>query len=760
VVVQGGNKIRVQLPGETNPDEALAQITRVAMLEFRLIAEENDTLVGPDGMVDREAFEALNDPDLEILPSKIAVQGEAGDLEYRENEMVVERTVHVSGSNVENAQPYISQTSGLWEISLTFDRTGMVTFGRLTEDNPDRLLAIVLDGTVRSFPQINEPILGGRATISGNFTRDEAFTLTRVINTGALPVKLKAESSQVIGATLGSDSIRKSIVALGMGSAVIIAFICVYYGAAGIVAVIGLLINILAILALIAAGRGTLTLSGIGGVLLTLGMAVDANVLIYERIREELRHGKNAVDAIISGFDSAFYTIVDANVTTLITALILLQFGQGSVQGFALTMTFGIFATLFTGLYVTRTLFGLFFEKRQKAPLGALTIFREPKIRFIEKRAFGYIISTVVILAGIASVIQHGGLIPGTEFSGGVKMQVSFEDTDLGTGDLREAFVSEDERLSTIEVVEILGSDDFVVTSKLLGEGENQLAETTALLEGALEKNFPDAHVILSRDEIGNEVGAEFTSRAITSLIFASLGILFYVALRFEFWFGIAAVIALLHDVLITLGVLTFLDVEITLEVVAALLVVVGYSINDTIVIFDRVRENARLHRGRSYDSIINLSINESLNRTVVTSITTLIVILAMLIFGGAGLYYFALTLLIGLITGTYSSSFVASPFLAYFMRRQGGVALPDVPEKQVKKEKPAPAPAPEDFEDDEDDEEDDEGELAAVGADAAPASAPAKKPARPKAPTKTKKSGKKRPPTRKGGGGKRRKKK
>lgn len=672
VVAQGARQIRIQLPGETRAEDAVAQVTRLASLEFRLVSPQTFQFRQEDGTIDRTRFDEWPEANRhEIVRSREARQNQAGELEYTENEFIVEREASVVGGDIEEAFPSIAST-GLWEIGIRFNRQGMFKFGRLTEENVNRQLAILLDGVLRSAPNINQPIREGRAVITGNFTRDEAVALSRVINTGALPVSLKTESSQVIGAKVGGDSIRASLVALFVGFIGTAIFMISYYGRAGIVAIFAVLINVLVILAAIAAGRGTLTLSGIGGVLLTIGMAVDANVLIYERIREEWKIRKKAIESIVAGFDNALSTIVDANLTTLITALILLQFGQGSVQGFALTMTFGIFATLFTGLYVTRTIFGWLFEPKNIAPMGSMVFLADPKFDFLAVRRYGFALSAIVIMLGFASIVQHGGLIAGTDFSGGVKMQVAFADDSVSQADLRDALARADARLASAEVVNVIGSNDYVITTRLFNDGENALEETSVGIRAALDSAFPNAYETGASEMIGSAVGREFMRRAISALVFASLGILLYVAFRFEFWFGVAAVVALLHDIAVTLGVLTFLNVAITLEVVAALLVVVGYSINDTIIIFDRIRENSRLHMGMPFRKIINLSINQSLNRTLITSATTLFVIFCMLVLGGQGLRDFSLALFIGLIVGTYSSSFVAAPLLAYIAMKKG----------------------------------------------------------------------------------------
>jgi SecD/SecF fusion protein len=672
VAVQGTNAIRIQLPGETDPAGTVSQVVRPAFLEFRLLHPRYDSFVeekdGATVVSEGARREIAADPDADwvVLPGRLGRENDAtGQIDYTEAEFVLRADAPISGKHISSARAY-SAGPGAWEILVTFEKSGVQKMAELSRANVGQRMAIVLDGVVRTAPVIESPILNGQCTIQGAFTVTEATQLAKIISTGALPVKLRTESSRVIGAKLGTDSIRAAVNSLVYGGLAVGIFMVLYYAGAGGLAVAAIVINVLVIMALLAAWGGTLTLSGIAGILLTIGMAVDSNVLIYERIREELRAGKRAADAIAAGFDNASSTIVDANLTTLIAALILLQFGEGSVQGFALTMTFGIFTTLFAGLYVTRAFFGATYERRGQVSVGKMSIFTNPSFDFVGKRWIFYSLSAALIGLGAFSIYQHGGLILGADFKGGVIAEATFPAGE-GTESIRRKLADADERLRGVDVVEIQNSNTFLVKTKLLGEGGGAVDFTTDIVEKALAQSYGQKAEIASIDTIGDEVSADFAKRAIVSCVLACLGILLYVWIRFEFWFGLAAVAALVHDVVVTVGLLTFLNIEITLDVVAALLVLIGYSINDTIVIFDRIRELLATHLKDSFRSIANLANNQTLSRTIITSFTVLLAVGSLLGFAGAGLRDFSITLLIGLITGAYSTAFIATPLLVAF---------------------------------------------------------------------------------------------
>jgi len=670
VVIQGTKNIRIQLPGETDPQGTVRDVVQPAYLTFRLVHPQNMSMVINGKVTDQARQQLANDPAWVIKQGKLTREDANGQLVSTETEVIVESEPQIKGEDIANAFPRFIPP-GKWEISLEFNKSGIGKMARLTKENTGRYMAILLDDVVRSYPSINEPILDGRCSISGGFTMNEAYQLAKVISTGALPVELRTESSQVIEARLGADSIRDSMVALAVGSVLVAFFMIYYYAGAGMLAIVATVVNVLVLMGLLAAWGATLTLSGVGGILLTIGMAVDANVLIYERIREELRAGKKALEAIESGFENSFSTIVDANMTTLIAVLILLQFGSGAVQGFALTMTFGIIGTLFAGIYVTRLLVDMTFGRDKKVSVGNARMIGETRLDFMSLRRYTYTASLCLLGLGVLSVLGHGGFKMGVDFAGGVIAQVELTDAkNMQPTDVRNALRAAEPSLSSVDVVKVVNSDNFMVKSRLLNETPTAADDTMSAITNGLNKAFPNAHRIASHDQIGREVSGNFASTAILALVLGCLGILAYVAVRFEFWFGVAAVMALVHDVSVALAFVSFLNIEITLDIIAALLVILGYSINDTIVIFDRVREMLGIHVKDSIEDISNAANNQCLNRTVVTSMTAILCVLAMLFFGGQGLHDFSTVLLVGMVSGIYSTIFIASPLLVTLTQR------------------------------------------------------------------------------------------
>jgi len=685
VVKQGENRLRVQMPGVADPEAVIKNIIRPAQLEFRFLRKTSDEdiakLFEPEPYKEVCAYIAKNKklpdplplkPDAEIPAGYILAPGEysehadrTGQPATRYKPFLVSEKIELGGESLRNAYVYVNQASfrSPYEIHLVFNRPGAVAFADLTRQHVGDNLAIILDNYLFSAPVIQEAIPQGNAQITGSFTQEEARDLSLVLKAGALSANFQPSQSYVIEATLGTDSIRKGVNALLVGSLAVIVFMIGYYGTAGAVAIVALAINVLMIIAILVLAGATLTLSGIGGILLTIGMAVDANVLIYERIREEKATSRGLKVAISRGFQRAFSVIFDSNLTTLITTLVLLQFGTGSVQGFALTTTFGIFATLFTGLFCTHILIDLWVQWRNNLSTGWFTIFRNPKIDAIGLRHYAYGLSAIVIAIGIVTTIAKGGLRPGVEFTGGLMADVSFEKP-----------TSEDEiksivgKYCPIPVVQrVRGENRYIVrvSTGKHAEGAPEVEQNQQKVEEALRKalsEHPGAANVGGVTSISPEIGKEFISAAIVAVLASWIGILVYLWFRFELVFGAGAVIALVHDVCLTVGLLTLFGQEISLDVVAGLLILIGYSTNDTIVVFDRIRETIRTTYGIPYREMLNQSINQSLNRTTITSLCTLFTTSIMLLLGGPGLQPFALTLTIGIITGTYSSDFVATP--------------------------------------------------------------------------------------------------
>jgi len=690
VVRQGNNRVRVQIPGEKNPQKVIQNMLRPAQLEFRIVSDESRERAPElyeEKEVNGQTVRTVKTE--EVPPGQRLFFGEVserdpkrfGVKEKRTIAYLLKEEVVLTGANLEETYVEVVQSDleSPIHINLAFNREGSRTFKELTEQNRGKQLAILLDGTVYTAPFIKEVISNGRCYISGSFDMEEAREISQVLKAGSMPARLKVEHKQTVGATLGTDTIRASVKVLLIGAALVVCFMILYYGVAGMIADIALALNVILILAVLSMARATLTLSGIGGILLTVGMAVDANVLIYERIREEIKKGKALKMAVKQGFDRAFHVIWDSNFTTLITAFILLQFAVGTVKGFALTMAIGLLVNLYTGLGVTHCLTDIWVNWKNKIHLGFLSIFSNTKINFMKWRHVAYVVSALLILSGIFSMIVNKGPNYAVDFEGGLLTQVQFKEEVSGE-DIRSVFLSAG--VPSMRVQRVTGTDEFLIKmKKMIDDDEGD--KTEDFVEKTLGASFGTGKFeIRSVQQVGNEIGEEFRVIAVRSVIIAAIAILIYIGFRFQFVFGLGAVGALIHDFLITVGILTIFGREISLEVVSALLMIIGYSINDTIVIFDRIRENMRTVYGKKFGDIANLSINQSLNRTVLTSGTTFIPMLIMFFFGGKGLADFALTICIGVIVGTYSSSFVATPIVYEWMKKKGFKGAEEVTRK------------------------------------------------------------------------------
>ena len=682
VVKQGTNRIRVQLPGEKDPDKVVKTIIRPAQLEFRAVRAAQQPVVDSDGRerypddsasyIDINTGKPLEGKQIpagyEVRPMRIQKRDPAtGQLKTEDRYILVKQKVEMTGESLLDSWVSLDPTKFNQPIvHLEFKPEGAKKFEQVTRQYEHKPLAVLLDGVVYTAPNINQVISEGSCIIEGAFDLEEAQNLSLILKAGALPAELVTKEKRTVEATLGADSIRASVYALVVGSIIVALYMIVYYGMAGVIADIALAINVLIIFAFMKLANATLTLSGIGGILLTVGMAVDANILIYERIREELATGKTLKQAIHLGFGRAFSVIFDANLTTLISGLTLLQFGTQTVKGFALSLNIGILATLFTGLYCTHALIDAYVALRKTISFGKLR-WLKPGVYFdvLKLKKFSYAWSLVLFVASVLYILPFKpfpGPNWGVDFEGGLLSDVQIN-KPVSVQTLQAAYPD-------WRVQKVSGENMYLVRMKFVTTAQDQISATQQELVKRLDKVLgPGNYKVLGSESVSNEVGAEFTRTAIIACVIASIGILIYMWFRFEFLFGLAAVVALFHDLIITFGVFNMLgDLnlagEVTLDVVSALLVILGYSVNDTIIIFDRVRENMRLHPGTPMRELINRSICESLNRTFNTVGTVIMVLVVMLVLGGKGLYDFALVLLIGIIKGTYSSSFVASPLL------------------------------------------------------------------------------------------------
>lgn len=585
----------------------------------------------------------------------------------------------MTGGMIADAQVTISQSveyMGQPIVELWTTDDGVRRFRTITGSHIGERLAIVLDGAVYSAPTIQSKIMNGRSIITGSGTQEEAKDLAIVLRAGALPAKVEIIEDRTVGPSLGHDSIEQGRVA-GIISMVLVAiFMVLYYRFAGIIADIALAMNVLFVMAVLAGFHATLTLPGIAGIILTIGMAVDANVLIFERIREELRAGKTIRAAIDAGYGNALSAIIDANITTFIVGIVLYEFGTGPIRGFALTLCIGIVSSLFTALVVTRALFTMWTSRPSVSSLsiGPIGFLADVKIGFLNLRKIAFGISGVVLTAGIVSIFAHNGLTPGIDFAGGTLLELHFE-PPVPVQDLRDELKSVDiggqiVDLSGSEIKQFGTANDVLIRVTEEETGTDIADGIKATLKASLAGNISNDWV-RRQEKVGPRIGEELTSAAVQAVLLSLALILIYMAWRFkQFLYGIAAVTALFHDVILTLGLISILDMEITLAVVAGLLAIVGYSLNDTIVVFDRIRENLLGRRRTGFGETVDRSINECLSRTVVTSLTTLMAVMALMIWGGEVIRDFTITLLIGIIVGTYSSMFVASPVLFFGHQR------------------------------------------------------------------------------------------
>lgn len=716
IAIQGNNQIRVQIAGEKNPDKVIENITKLALMEFRLAHPDHGTQNNPLFQMLDETGEVRPDaqPPLgyEIVDYKFgSTNPNTGLVEYSEGKMLVEEEVQFTGENLRSAGVIQDQSdiSNPIKVSLQLDSESADIFANMTRESVEEMnrggsarhLAILLDGVVRSAPVMQRVITGGSATIEGGFTFEEAVDLSQILKAGSLRAPLAVESKHVVGASLGTESIFDGVQALFWGGVVVVVFMILYYQMAGVISVIALTLNVGIILAIMALADATLTLSGIGGILLTIGMAVDANVLIYERIREEVDAGRPLRQAINIGFDKAFSVILDSNLTTLLTAFVLLQFSEGSVFGFALAMSFGLLANLYTGLTVTHTLCSLWFAWRGKLSLGVFRPFAKSTFDFIKARFVSSGLSAILLVIGLVFVLING-LQFGVDFAGGLVTNVSITQ-QTSESELNQ--VVADAGLQGQRIQEIRGSNQWLIRVKVLEEAASQaipeegaLQTTQDRLTEALTAKFgADGYQILETTSFGPETGQGFRRIAISVIILASLAILFYLSVRFEFIFGAAAVAALMHDLFMTVFWSQIWGVEITLDVVAALLVLLGFSVNDTIVIFDRIREISRKGTEKSFRDICNAAMNQTLSRSLITSGTVFFVVVMMLIVGGEGLRPFAKVLTIGVISGSYSTIFIATPLVYAWNQRRRGKVLADLQQKgKPTGPEPAKAPKPE----------------------------------------------------------------
>ncbi len=662
------------------PTEEIPSLSRYMLSSRGDFVVPEDNILTVRDLLNRPDVQKLLPPDAQFLWN--SKDEEMGDGQRYRALYYLKRRVEMTGEILSDASVTTGQSfenAGQPIVNFTTTSQGVRLFGRVTGANVGERMAIILDDQVYSAPTIRSKINQGSGIIEGTGTIDEAKDLAIVLRAGALPADVNIVEDRTVGPSLGRDSIEQGKNAALIGLVIVIIFMVIYYGFSGLVADLALVLNLVFVMAILAAFQGTLTLPGIAGIILTIGMAVDANVLILERIREELRAEKTLRVAIENGYARAVQTIVDANVTTIITAIVLYQYGTGPIKGFALTLMIGIISSMFTAIFVTRTIYDTIVSRQvnPRLSIGKLRVFGDTSINFLGVRRGAFILSAVLILFGLGSTITKGGYNLGIDFAGGTLLELHF-DPPASVGDIRQSLGDvrvEDQSmdLRNSEIKEFGTVNDILIRVEEEAEGTAIADAIKTRLKSDFAGNIQDETEWLRRQEaVGPKIGEELKTNAVYAILVAMILIIVYVWWRFrQIEFGIAAVIALFHDVMITLGIFSVMNWEISLAIVAALLTIVGYSLNDTIVVYDRIREDIKLYRRDTFGSVINRAINECLNRTVLTSGTTMLVVLSLIFLGGEVIRDFAFALLIGVIVGTYSSAFVASPIVVEWHNRR-----------------------------------------------------------------------------------------
>ncbi len=657
--LKGNNRIEVQMPGistKDNPNiiDVIGKPAKLEFCEVNRTANPGNTPETPLGYVPM------------IEDRENSRTGEVSEIAY-----YVKRPPAMTGDIIDEAYAAPNEFGG-YRVLLRFTSEGGNTFANVTrmiaEKNQSTgsigQMAIILDGKLYSAPTVQQEIRGG-AEITGRFSQREALELANVLN-NPLKVGLEYDEIYEVGPSLAEDARDASITAFQIGAFLVVIFMILYYVSAGLVAVISVGINIVIVFGTLSSLGATVTLPGVAALVLTIGMAVDANILIFERIREELRAGKQLSTSLITGYQKALSTIVDANVTTLITAGILIWMGTGPVKGFGVTLAIGILASMFCALVVSRAMLELLVNTGMVKKMMVKSFLKTTQIPFLNFRKPAFFCSWAVVLIGLSSIIINKDHIYGTDFTGGEELILKFE-----------------QKLTSQQVAEVAVANDLGEVNSLyqttIGQGHENLKVTTRVDMGervlaALQAAHPNAGLeLVGKTTISASVGDEVKWSAVKSISLALVFILFYVAVRFEFGYGVGAVVATVHDILMSIGLYVLLGSlgigsgQFSAPMVAAVLMIIGYSLNDTIVVFDRIREELTLNPGMILRGVINLAINRTLGRTLLTSLTTLLATSALYLWGAGVVIDFALVFIIGIFTGTFSSIFIASPVFFWY---------------------------------------------------------------------------------------------
>jgi len=592
-------------------------------------------------------------------------------------------TAELEGDHVANAAQDFDER-GKVAIKMNMDKLGTSIWGKMTTRNIGKPIAIVLDNIVYSAPNVNDAITTGNSQISGNYSLKTAQDLAQILESGKLPAPAKIVQEQQVGPTLGKASIQGGAMSFGIAFLVIFALMLLYFNTGGWVANIALILNLLFTIGILSALGFTLTAPGIAGLVLTIGMAVDTNVIIFERIKEELTKGKSYQLAVTDGYKRSMSPVLDAHVTTLLTACILAYFGLGPVLGFATTQIIGILLSLFCGILVSRLITDIYTSKnRHFEYFTAISrnIFKHASFKFIEFRKYAYMLSAVVLVMGVASF--YNGFDEGVEFAGGRSYTIKFKNA-VNTEEVRDALKVVFGEAPIIKTVDTKNQINITTSYKIQEQGNNIDQEVEALLYKGLAKQLPantsfkefETDYKQSSQTVLPTISDDLKAGATKATIFALIAICLYIFIRFRDWrYSLGTIFSLLHDILVTLIVFSFLrkvvpfPLEIDQHFIAAILTVIGFSMNDTVIVYDRIREDSQLMKGSDNATIINKAINQTLSRTIMTSLTVFLTILILFIFGGEVTRGFAFAMLIGVITGTYSSIFVAAPVLVDFAK-------------------------------------------------------------------------------------------
>lgn len=657
IIRQGTNRIVVQAPGESDPEQLKRVIGTTAKLTFQMVDESASPSDVAAGRVP---------PGSELLPTSDPTLPPS---------MVVKKRVIVSGENLTKAFVDTDQ-SNRPAIGFRFDGEGARKFGEATSQNIGRPFAIILDGKVVSAPRIISAITGGSGQITGNFTVQEASELVNVLNGGALTAPLNIEEQRVVSAELGADSVAKGQLSTIIAFISVLIFMLLAYGwLFGGISIAALIVNLILIIAGMSVTQATLTLPGIAGLILTLAVAVDANVLIYERMRDEIRAGRNVIGALDAGFSKAMETIIDANLTSLGAAAIMFFFGAGPVRGFAWTLSLGVITSVFSAVMVTQLLLAWWYHARRpktlpiQAPDGKGVW---PLIKILpQKTNFGFVrfskLAGIISIALVAGSLFFtiwpatppcGGLNCGVDFKGGTILEMSQKST-IDLAKLRST-------LDTLDLhdVQVQGAGQAGQDAMIRFESPTTNAQAALdRVQTSIKAQFPDAS-FKPATVVGPKVSGELFTGGILALVFAIGLMMVYIWFRFEWQFGMGAVVGLMHDVILTFGLFAVFRLEFTLTAVAAILTIIGYSMNDTVVVFDRIRENLRKYKKMALKDVIDLSINETLSRTIITGVTAVMALTGLAVLGGEALFSFSVALIFGIIIGTYSSIYVAAPVI------------------------------------------------------------------------------------------------